>query len=260
MSVGTRLFLVFFLFLIFSFQIEIIPVKMLRPIGFSVFFGIWIFEYWLDKQGLDTFELKRQIKEDGMLIELSKEELMILIKWYAFWLALFTGSLGRWFDLVSFQIAGRFDDLKLFMQEHPELIKYCPVNVHDVGKILQKCTLGQEQAFKFYYAWTIKQKAFHYLFFIVIYHRLKHGKYAHMYVEGLLDRYGKHYVEYGIFMVSRMRSGDHVREIYEGVDNGNVQMKDYKPNPSTVKMKFSGSLYQLKSLLKSSAVQKKNPH
>lgn len=174
--------------------------------------------------------------------EISVTDCDRLIEWYADWLAVFTHSLGRWFDLCAFQIAGSMRDLLAF-REREGLDQINPLIAE---KYVGKWTQSDEQVFKIYYGAKIKRRAF--LKVLKIMWRYRYRKMRSKYLDFLLDRYGKHYCEFGIFLVDRVRLGDDIRRLYDGLISyqdvtGSVSKWDQR------KMIVQSSVYSLKAIM-----------
>ena len=174
--------------------------------------------------------------------EISVTDCDRLIEWYADWLAEFTHSVGRWFDLCAFQIAGSMQDLLTFRER--EGLDH--INPLIAEKYVGKWTQSDEQVFKIYYGAKIKRRAF--LKVLKIMWRYRYRKMRSKYLDFLLDRYGKHYCEFGIFLVDRVRLGDDIRQLYDGL----ISYHDVTSSVSKWdqrKMIVQSSVYSLKAIM-----------
>lgn len=189
-----------------------------------------------------------QSESEILFKRFSQSEIEQLIDWYAQWLALFTGTFGRLCDLCAFQIAGSSADLLAFQKQHVLSV----INNNGIEPLVNKLNLADEQVFKIYYGSQIKKRAFKYLRQMHTYHR---QKLQSQYLDQLLDSYGKSYYEYGIFLIGRLRAGDDVRPLYDG-------LIEFHANSSS---SFVDRIKQKKFLIQSSVIslkdvlQKKKP-
>ena len=189
-----------------------------------------------------------QSESEILFKRFSQEEIEQLIKWYAQWLALFTGTFGRLCDLCAFQIAGSSADLLRFQKQHSlSVIDHCGIE-----ELVNKMNLADEQVFKIYYGSRIKKQAFKYLRQMRGYHR---QKLQSQYLDQLLDSYGKSYYEYGIFLIKRLRDGEDVRPLYGGL----IEFHTDYSNSFVDRIKQQKYLIQSSVISLKDVLQKKKP-
>lgn len=189
-----------------------------------------------------------QTESEILFRRFSQAEIEQLIKWYAQWLALFTGTFGRLCDLCAFQIAGSSADLLTFQKQHSlSVIDHCGIE-----KLVGKMNLADEQVFKIYYGSRIKKQAFKYLRQMHGYHR---QKLQSQYLDQLLDSYGKSYYEYGIFLIKRLRDGEEVRPLYGGL----IEFHTDYSNSFVDRIKQQKYLIQSSVISLKDVLQKKKP-
>lgn len=189
-----------------------------------------------------------QSESEILFKRFSQSEIEKLIDWYAQWLALFTGTFGRWCDLCAFQIAGSSTDLLTFQKQHSLSV----IDNDGVETLVPKLNLADEQVFKIYYGSRIKQRAFKYLRPMHAYHR---QKLQSQYLDQLLDSYGKSYYEYGIFLIGRLRAGEDVRSLYDGLVEYHMDVSNsFVERIKQQKYLIQSSVVSLKDVL-----QKKKP-
>ena len=239
--------------LLLGFSVAVIPVLMQKWNPLLVtklmpgsYYLCWVIDYFCNEHLLFNLQIHQKLakNEYDFFNQLSVTDCDRLIDWYADWLAVFTHSFGRWCDLCAFQIAGSFRDLLQFRQQE----KLNHINPLIAKKYSNRWTEADEQVFKVYYGSAIKRRAFFRVWKICW--RIHYHKVRSQYLDFLLDRYGKHYYEYGVFLVNRLRDGDSIRELYDGLDQyqnafGRVTRFTYG------KAVLQSSVCSLKSLLAS---------
>lgn len=189
-----------------------------------------------------------QAESEILFKRFSQAEIEQLIKWYAQWLALFTGTFGRLCDLCAFQIAGSSADLLTFQKQHSLSV----IENYEIEKLVNKMNLADEQVFKIYYGSRIKKQAFKYLRQMRGYHR---QKLQSQYLDQLLDSYGKSYYEYGIFLIKRLRDGEEVRPLYGGL----IEFHTNYSNSFVDRIKQQKYLIQSSVISLKDVLQKKKP-
>lgn len=189
-----------------------------------------------------------QAESEILFKRFSQVEIEQLIKWYAQWLALFTGTFGRLCDLCAFQIAGSSADLLTFQKQHSLSV----IENYEIEKLVNKMNLADEQVFKIYYGSRIKKQAFKYLRQMRGYHR---QKLQSQYLDQLLDSYGKSYYEYGIFLIKRLRDGEEVRPLYGGL----IEFHTNYSNSFVDRIKQQKYLIQSSVISLKDVLQKKKP-
>lgn len=236
-SVGGLLLLSAFIVSVILVLTNLVSPRLITKYAVYYYFGCLIIDHFCNQHLLFNFGIHQQIafNEKSLLNSLTKKEQQQLVDWYADWLALFTHSFGRWCDLCVFQIAGTMEDLLEFRRKQRLFF----IDSSIAEQFVKKWDGADEQVFKVFYGSKIKRKSFFKM--IKLTWQVKYHNTRREYLEFLLDRYGKHYYEYGIFLVDRVRAGDDVRSLYTGL----TWYQD-------VAMSFSRKAYA-KAILQSSA-------
>ena len=145
-SVGGLLLLSAFIVSVMLVFMNLVSPKLITRYAIYYYFGCLIIDHFCNQHLLFNFGIHQQIatNEKSLLNSLTKKEQQQLIDWYADWLALFTHSFGRWFDLCVFQVAGTMEDLLEFRKDQELFF----IDSSIAKQFAKKWTGADEQVFK----------------------------------------------------------------------------------------------------------------
>lgn len=245
MTVGSRLgFLMIFLIFLDG-EFKWFDLKPYYFLYLFIIFNLLLLDYWLSHHGINGFILQKHIKKHDFqkIGQLSKEETIALIDWYAFWLANFTGSFIRLNRLTSFQIAGGFNDLLSFERVALGLPNS---TLSVVKKLVKNWSFADEQVFKVYYVVKIKKRAYFFLWTLFWQRKIDHRMNAR-YTDYLLDVYNKNYLEFSIWLLNRLIDGEDIYHVYQSYNFVQFSAKQKVSKKNYYKNLLKGSFYSLKN-------------